>query len=191
MEKITLEQVISGEQDFLITDEILPITTKIAVAGLVADEVCLASENGIVICDEVLRDVYSVLYGVNLYTNIEIKELSLDVFDLCAKIQIINELNKNEDYKMFIDVCNKVCKKREKENDLANDVATYLKTLTERINDSLKSVSDLLDKIDPNELNNSFGKSFELLAEKFPNLNDEKTVASFAKILSVVNRKKA
>lgn len=192
MEKITLEQFENGESAFLVSDELIPITTKIACAELVADEACIKSESGILVCDEVLRDIYSELYGISLYTNIDIEVLSTDIYDRCEANGLIKQLyEQSEDYKKFIDICNKVCTKREKENNLANEVASYVKNLTKYINNSLIHVNDLLDRIDPNEFNNAFGKSLELFVSKMPNLNDEKTLGSALKLMNAIKQKKA
>lgn len=192
MEQITLEQFKEGTEEFKISDEIIPVVDKIECARLIADEVCKPMDNGIVVCNEVVRDIYASLYGINLYTNIKIEILGYDTYDSCVVNGFIKELNdKCEDYHELIDIVKKVCSQREKENDLASQVAEYMINLRKSLDGTMGHVNDLLDRIDPNELNKAFGQSLDVIANKLPDLNNEKTVNSLLKVTQLLNKKKA
>ena len=183
MKKITLDEFENGAE-FIVSDEILPTAAKIAYARNLVDSVKTEAENGIVYYDEVLLEVYSDLYAIDLYTNIKIEEINFDDYDKCLANGLIKELKaQSEDCAIFMNICKKTLKQKEKETD---SIVNYFNSLVTAVNNVANHINGLLNEIDQDKLNKSIGESLKLVANKIPDLNNKNSLNSILKAIQAV-----
>ena len=91
MEKIKLEQI-EQNGEYEVIQQVVPVDRKIAYAKLIAEDVCDEMDNGVGVIDEVMKELNTRLYGVVLYTNIELEDVALDVYDKLNQYGVFNQI---------------------------------------------------------------------------------------------------
>lgn len=170
MEKITLEQVEqNGEIEVL---QVVPVETKITYAKLIAEDVCDEMDNGVGVIDEVMKELNTRLYGVVLYTNIELEDVTLDVYDKLNQYGVFNQIEEvSQDYKDFVRIVNAACVNKEKEYSLQSIAAERMKDSFELLQDFGDHINMILDRVDPNLLTKYLSKGVTMFAKKMPDFS--------------------
>lgn len=172
MEKIKLEQVEQNGGLYEIVRQVVPVDRKIAYAKLIAEDVCDEMDNGVGVIDEVMKELNTRLYGVVLYTNIELEDVTLDVYDKLNQYGVFNQIEEvSQDYKDFVRIVNAACVNKEKEYSLQSIAAERMKDSFELLQDFGDHINIILDRVDPNLLTKYLFKGVTMFAKKMPDFS--------------------
>lgn len=172
MEKIKLEQVEENGGLYEIVRQVVPVDRKIAYAKLIAEDVCDEIDNGVGVIDEVMKELNTRLYGVVLYTNIELEDVTLDVYDKLNQYGVFNQIEEvSQDYKDFVRIVNAACVNKEKEYSLQSIAAERMKDSFELLQDFGDHINMILDRVDPNLLTKYLSKGVTMFAKKMPDFS--------------------
>ena len=171
MEKIKLEQI-EQNGEYEVVQQVVPVDRKIAYAKLIAEDVCDEMDNGIGVIDEVMKELNTRLYGVVLYTNIELVDVTLDVYDKLNQYGVFNQIEEvSQDYKDFVRIVNAACVNKEKEYSLQSIAAERMKDSFELLQDFGDHINMILDRVDPNLLTKYLSKGVTMFAKKMPDFS--------------------
>lgn len=172
MEKIKLEQVEQNGGLYEIVRQVAPVERKITYAKLIAENVCDEMDNGVGVIDEVMKELNTRLYGVVLYTNIELEDVTLDVYDKLNQYGVFNQIEEvSQDYKDFVCIVNAACVNKEKEYSLQSIAAERMKDSFELLQDFGDHINMILDRVDPNLLTKYLSKGVTMFAKKMPDFS--------------------
>lgn len=171
MEKIKLEQI-EENGEYEVVQQVVPVSIKIEYAKLIAEEVCDEMDNGIGVIDEIMKELNTRLYGVVLYTNIELEDVTLDVYDKLNQYGVFNHIEEvSQDYKDFMRIVNAACVNKEKEYSLQSIAAERMKDTVELLANFGEHVNSILDRVDPNLLTKGLSKGVTMFAKKIPDFS--------------------
>lgn len=119
-----------------------------------------------------MKELNTRLYGVVLYTNIELEDVTLDVYDKLNQYGVFNQIEEvSQDYTDFVRIVNAACKNKEKEYSLQSIAAERMKDSFELLQDFGDHINMILDRVDPNLLTKYLSKGVTMFAKKMPDFS--------------------
>ena len=154
--------------------EYMPYAEKLKYAKSLVDNVTAVNKYGYLVIDYQMLDILKTLYKVYLFTNIEIKDFSIEEYNIIKKYNLEDEVDFMEDIYdplNFVDVVDNEIKTLKSAHNLENVLAKMSENAFSLLFDMGEHVNMMLDKGDPNKVAKYLSKGIEMLAKKLPDLS--------------------
>ena len=175
--KISIEDLKSGKvnwSEIEVMKEYMPYAEKLKYAMGVVSSCIEVNQYGYLDIDYLMLNILKSLYHAYLFTNVEIKDFSIDEYDILKQSNVDTTIWGRDDVDNmddFDNIIDSVLRGEKQKNSIENVLANASKNTIELLVDIGNHVNSLLDKGDPNKMAKYLSKGVEMLAKKAPDFS--------------------